>query len=355
MSIWIGILAAFLAAFVWGLNFIVPFVIGRYTVFDFALIRFVAAGLICLAYLAARPGTTRSLSLNDWLLALWLGVLGYLGYFLALVGAALYGGPVIAPAILGLVPIVLAIAGNLSQRSVPWSALVIPLALVTLGLVLIRVPTVADPASARSVAKGIALALLAVALWTWFGLLNQSALARRSSMKPGIWTALIMAGAGLGMVLFAPLGYYAGLFQLPQIGFGWEAAHSLVRVEHRPCPDGLDRGRARLDHRCPALTRSALGAAGGYGGCVRDGSRSCSASTMADTCGARGHEQLVRRGCHCDPSIRASAADQPRPYLIDRRRCEGRVDPGVLDYIEAVLESLKPEDDNSRRPRLAFL
>jgi drug/metabolite transporter (DMT)-like permease len=228
ISVWIGLLSALFAAFVWALNFIVPFVIGRYTVFDFAFIRFVAAGLICLTYLAARSGTVRALPLRDWLLALWLGILGYLGYFLALVGAAIYGGPVIAPAILGLVPIVLAIAGNLYQRTVPWRALGIPLALVALGLILIRDPAVTeDPTSARSVAKGVALALLAVALWTWFGLLNQSALARRPSMKPGIWTALIMVGAGLGMVLFAPLGYHVGLFRLPQLGFGWTVAGSL--------------------------------------------------------------------------------------------------------------------------------
>lgn len=228
MSVWIGLLAALFAAFVWALNFVVPFVIGRYTLFDFALIRFVVAGLISLTYLAARSGTVRALSLQDWLLALWLGILGYLGYFLALVGAAIYGGPVIPPAIIGLVPIVLAIAGNLYQRSVPWRALAIPLAFVTVGLILIRDPAATDdPTSARSVAKGIALALLAVALWTWFALLNQSALARRPSMKPGVWTALIMVGAGLGMVLFAPLGYHAGLFRLPQVGFGWTAAGSL--------------------------------------------------------------------------------------------------------------------------------
>jgi hypothetical protein len=35
-----GIAAAVLAALAWSLNFIVPFVIGDYSVFDFALFRF---------------------------------------------------------------------------------------------------------------------------------------------------------------------------------------------------------------------------------------------------------------------------------------------------------------------------
>lgn len=223
----IGIVAALFAAFVWGLNFIVPFVIGRYSVFDFALIRFALAGLLCLLYLMAQRTAVRSLSATDWLLALWLGTLGYLGYFLALAGAALYGGPVIAPAIIGLVPVVLAISGNLQQRSVPWRALAIPLALVTLGLFLIRPPSLPDAVVARALVKGILLALLAVALWIWFALLNQSALARRPGLAPGVWTALIMVGAGLGMLLFAPFGYAAGLFRFPEIGLGWQVAGSL--------------------------------------------------------------------------------------------------------------------------------
>ena len=65
------------------------------------------------------------------------------------------------------------------------------------------------------------LALLAVTLWTWFGVLHQSALARRPGVPADLWTALIMVGAGLGMLMFAPLGYYAGLFRLPLLGFGW--------------------------------------------------------------------------------------------------------------------------------------
>jgi len=85
-SVFVGLLAALFAAFVWALNFIVPFVIGRYSVFDLALIRFTVTGLICLAFILARQHEVRALTVRDWLLTLWLGVIGYLGYFLTLVG-----------------------------------------------------------------------------------------------------------------------------------------------------------------------------------------------------------------------------------------------------------------------------
>ncbi|MGO8854087.1 MAG: EamA/RhaT family transporter, partial [Steroidobacteraceae bacterium] len=47
-----GIMAALLAALAWSLNFIVPFVIGDYSVFDFALFRFLISGLLGCCFLA---------------------------------------------------------------------------------------------------------------------------------------------------------------------------------------------------------------------------------------------------------------------------------------------------------------
>jgi drug/metabolite transporter (DMT)-like permease len=102
---------------------------------------------------------------------------------------------VIPPAIIGLVPVVLAIAGNVRQRILPWRMLTIPLGLVTVGLPLIHRP-VDDVRPGPALLEGVVLAIAAVGLWTWFGLLNQSALTRRPTMNAGIWTALMMVGAG---------------------------------------------------------------------------------------------------------------------------------------------------------------
>jgi drug/metabolite transporter (DMT)-like permease len=225
----IGIAAALAAAFVWSLNFAVPFVIGRYSVFDFALVRFVISGALGFGFLAFKRDAVRMLALRDWMVALWLGFVGCVGYFLAVVGAAVFAGPVIAPAFLGLVPVVLALAGNLRQRSVPWRALLLPLTLAASGLVLVNI-SVFDPASLmpiRYLIIGIPMAIAAVAFWIWFGLLNQSALARRPGMEAGVWTALIMGGCGLQMLAFLPLGLVAGVFRIAQLGLGWDAASSL--------------------------------------------------------------------------------------------------------------------------------
>jgi drug/metabolite transporter (DMT)-like permease len=225
----IGIAAALFAAFAWSLNFVVPFVIGDYTVFDFALFRFGVSGAVGTGFLLWRWKAIRVLGVGDWLVAFRLGFIGYLGYFLTVAGAAIFAGPVIAPAFLGLVPIVLAVAGNLRQKAVRWSALILPLALAAVGLAFVNASVFdsASMTSAQSLIVGILLAIAAVSLWTWFGLANQHALAERPSMDSGAWTALILVGGGVEMLVFVPVGLALGVFNFPQLGLGWDVAGSL--------------------------------------------------------------------------------------------------------------------------------
>jgi drug/metabolite transporter (DMT)-like permease len=229
-SMFVGIIAAALAAVSWSLSFIVPFVIGRYSLFDLALVEFVFSGVLSLGLLWVNAKAVRMLQLKDWLAAGSLGVIGYVGYFSAVMGAAVYAGPVIAPAFLGLVPVVLAVAGNFRERTVSWKSLALPLTLAAVGLLLVNGSGFmrSGGLQTKSLLLGIPLALLAVTFWTLFGLLNQSALAKRPHMAAGVWTALIMAGAGAAMLVFFPLGMSLGLFEIPRLGLGWDVAGPLL-------------------------------------------------------------------------------------------------------------------------------
>ncbi len=226
----VGIVAAALASISWSLSFIVPFVIGDYSPFDFTLVEFVFSGLLGLGLLWKNAKAVRLLTFSDWCTACSLGLIGYVGYYLAVMGAALYAGPVIAPAFLGLVPVVLAIAGNLRDRTVSWKALALPLTLATVGLLLVNGSGFAHSGRLElgSLLIGIPLAILAVTLWTTFGLLNQSALAKRPQMDAGVWAALIMVGAGLTMLFFLPIGLRAGVFEIPRLGLRWHVAGPLI-------------------------------------------------------------------------------------------------------------------------------
>ncbi len=225
----LGILAALVAAFVWSLNFVVPFVIGDYSIFDFALLRFVIASLLAAIFLIWRRGEAKGLKAKDYLVAFYLGFIGYLAYFLTVAGAAIYAGPVIAPASLGLVPVVLAIVGNLSRKTVSWQALSFSILVTAIGLVLVNLSVfdVASLATAQSPALGILLAVGAVGLWTWFGVANQQALAERPGMNGAIWTALILVGSGFEMLLLMPVGLAFDVFNIPELGLAWESAAPL--------------------------------------------------------------------------------------------------------------------------------
>lgn len=228
-SILIGVVAALLAALAWSLNFIVPFVIGSYSIFDIALVRFLISGLLAFAYLMFKWKYVRHLRTGDWLMSFALGLIGYFVYFQSLAAAAIYAGPVIAPAFLALVPVVLAIAGNIRQPTIAWRHLAFPFALATIGLLLVNWGGLDQAAigEAPSLLIGIPLAILAAACWIWFGLFNQSALAKRPQMNAGVWTALIMIGASLGMLAFVPFGLLLNVFASGRLGLGWNAAASL--------------------------------------------------------------------------------------------------------------------------------
>ena len=226
---YVGVSAALFAAFAFSLNFVVPFIIGDYSTFDFALIRHVVSAFVGLYILFSQKGVMRHLTLRNCLQTIWLAFIGYVGYFLTVTGAAVFAGPVIAPAFLGLVPIVLMVIGNQRQASLPWRSLMIPLALVLAGLVLVNGTafTAQGLNSVESLWVGVPLALAAVGLWVWFALTNQAALAARPEMPSGVWSALILVGGGVLMLAFYPVGAAMDLFQLPALGFGWSAAGNL--------------------------------------------------------------------------------------------------------------------------------
>lgn len=228
-SFGVGVLAALFGALAWSLNFVVPFVIGDYSIFDFAVFRFAISGALGMLFLLWRRKDLIALSATDWAVTFFLGFIGYLAYFLSVAGAAIFAGPVIAPAFLGLVPVVLAVASNLSRKTVSWRALVFSVLLTAIGLALVNASIFdqGSMATAKSPAIGIVLAIAAVSLWTWFGLANQRAIAQRPEMDAGIWTALILAGGGLEMLAFVPIGLALDVFKIPYLGLGWENAAPL--------------------------------------------------------------------------------------------------------------------------------
>lgn len=200
-----------------------------YSIFDVAMVQAVASAVFAILYLATKRRVLALFTPLDYLVAFNLGLLGYATYYLTLEGAAIYAGPVIAPAFLALVPIAMAGTANFLQPVLPWRSLILPLTLGFAGLILVQINFSTGVAEARppGLWLGISLAIAAVVLWTTFGLLNQAALNKRPTVHVGVWSALILVGAGIAMMAFLPLGLWLEVFRLPTMGYGWSAASAV--------------------------------------------------------------------------------------------------------------------------------
>ncbi len=225
----LGVAAAIFAAFAWSLGFIAPYVIGPYSIYDLAVCRFLISGVLALGILLAAPRQLRGLTAMDWLVAAWLGLIGYVGYFLTIAAAVVYAGPIIPPAFVATVPVVLAIIGNFGPDRISWRSLVPPLALALVGLLLVNAEGLTHPGNTLldHTLLGIGFSIAAVALWTLFGISNQAALRKRPHMGALTWTGMMMLGGTFEVVAFIPLGLSLDLFHVPRIGLAWETAAPL--------------------------------------------------------------------------------------------------------------------------------
>nr|WP_251030547.1 MULTISPECIES: DMT family transporter [Pseudomonas] len=212
----------------WALNFIAPYVTGAYTVYDLMVVRFLIAGALGLAFMIRYQVQLRLLRRDQWLLAAGLGVIGYLGYSACIAAGIIFGGPVLTPALIGMVPALLALLGNASAKTIQWRKLAIPLAVLTTGLLLTNLGAINQPiANDDSWLMGLFFSIGAVALWLIFSVLNQRASSKLPHNASGAWTGLMMAGAGLGTLCLLPAIQTLGLLKLPSLGFSFSLAGDL--------------------------------------------------------------------------------------------------------------------------------
>ncbi len=219
----IGVFAAVFAAFSWSLNFVAPYVIGPYSIYDLAVTRFLLSGILGgVLFVAVKDRGARA-TLVDWLVAAWLGFVGYVGYFVTIMAAVRFAGPIIPPAIVATVPVVLAIVGNQGAHATSWKALSAPLGFITLGLLMVNWFGLAQALHGLSlnVIAGVAISLGAVSLWTAFALSNRSALKLRPTMDPPKWTAMMMIGGAIEIACFVPVAMHLSLLNVARLGFQW--------------------------------------------------------------------------------------------------------------------------------------
>jgi drug/metabolite transporter (DMT)-like permease len=193
-----GILAGLAAGALWGLVFVAPRMVSGLTAVDFTAGRFVSYGalsalLMLLLRKSSLPTAKQALS------ALGMSVLGFTGYYLLLVFAITDAGTEVPSLIIGTIPIWMMILGK--PAALRWVGLIPGLVLTLLGLGLMVHATHGASLSTPSGLyfwRGVACALVSMAFWTAFGLINAAWLKIHPEVNAVTWANWLGVATGLG-------------------------------------------------------------------------------------------------------------------------------------------------------------
>lgn len=201
----VGVLAGIIAGAIWGFAFIGPAMIAPFTSIELALARYLVFGLLSIAVLFwLRFNPFRQLKKADWIRIIWFGLAGNTLYFsLMATGISLAGSTPVA-LVIGSVPVVMSVVGNIRRPLIPWIKLVFPLLCILAGLAVISVTTVSDSAEGIDfnllAGLGLILAFLSLCVWLVYGIANAEYLTDHPTGSM-LWASLV----GLGTLMTMPL------------------------------------------------------------------------------------------------------------------------------------------------------
>nr|WP_315845795.1 DMT family transporter [uncultured Achromobacter sp.] len=211
---WAGTLYALAAGLMWGLVFVGPLLLPEYPAALQSVARYLAFGLIALPLAWLDRHRLRLLTRADWIEALKLAAIGNLLYYLCLASAIQRAGGPVPTMIIGTLPVVIAVCANLRNAHrdgrLPWKRLAPSLALIALGIgcvnkVELDALRLDADADLGRYAIGAALALAAVACWTWYPLRNADWLRAHPDRSPSTWAT----AQGVATLPLALAGYAA--------------------------------------------------------------------------------------------------------------------------------------------------
>lgn len=228
-----GLLAALGAGLLWGLVFVVPLMLAEYPGVVLAFGRYVAFGVLAVGLAWVDRAALARLTRTDWIEAAKLALVGNLIYYSTLASAIQLAGAPVPTLMIGTLPVVIAVSANLldrrvgSEDGVPWRRLAAPLVVIAAGLVVVqlgpaRAGLAHDAAEGVRYAAGLALALVAVASWTWYPIRNSRWLHAHPSGLARAWaTAQGLATLPLALIAAAGFALWEFVAGPPGAGFDW--------------------------------------------------------------------------------------------------------------------------------------
>ncbi len=205
----LGVANGVAAGAVWGLVFLAPQLLKDFSAAQVSAGRYLAYGLIAALLLAPRWKTVAAMIGGaEWRALAGLSLLGNILYYLFLANAVWWAGGAAAALIVGLVPVVVSVAGTRFAGAIRFRRLAGPLALCLLGVVLVGWEALANDKTAHDPltrAAGLACAFGALLSWTVYSVWNTRWLERRPDISGHDWSLLTGVTTGaLALVLAVP-------------------------------------------------------------------------------------------------------------------------------------------------------
>ena len=205
------------AGLCWGVIFLGPQLTPGLSGLQFAVIRFLCYGAISAALLMPRWRRVCSLlGRDDWTSLFWLSLIGNLLYY-SLVGTGVqWVGIATTSLIVGLIPVLVTLAGRHDAHAVPLLKLIPSLCCAVGGVVLISWHALlnGDTSDTLSTVVGILCAAGALVAWSWYAVSNARRLVRVAGVSSHDWALLtgVMTGAQSLLLAVPALADAAGSY-----------------------------------------------------------------------------------------------------------------------------------------------
>ncbi|WP_145010550.1 DMT family transporter [Pseudomonas oryzihabitans] len=200
----VGIGYGLAAGLCWGVIFLAPALVPDLSGAQFAVLRFLCYGLVSFGLLLPCWRQLRTqLTWSDGSRLFWLSLGGNLCYY-TLVGVAVKQAGIAATTlIVGLIPVLVALAGRHDRGAVGFDRLWPSLGCALLGVALISYETLTTTAVGERPALGLLCACGALLAWSWFAVVNTRLLAR-TPIGVHDWGLLLGGMTGAQALLAAP-------------------------------------------------------------------------------------------------------------------------------------------------------
>jgi drug/metabolite transporter (DMT)-like permease len=217
----------------WGLAFVVPKLLPDYSAIEITFGRYFVYGIFSLVLCLVRKDVNfRDLDGKLWRKALLFAFCGNIGYYFFLVLAIQLIGVPIPTLIVGILPVTLALYGNWLNQEFKFHKLIPSILLILLGTIVVNIISIRstlDGGGSSWSFSGLGFSLIALGLWTWYGVANTRFLKEHPQFSANTWATITgVATVMLLPFLFAAIEYinpqsmnYMKLFQAPDSPLFW--------------------------------------------------------------------------------------------------------------------------------------